>query len=158
MTRADFAAFWPSFKAMIQAQQSYTFEPDMSLEQSYQLWCEQPLQSYVYEQDGKILGSYYLKANAKGPGKHICNCGYMVSEAARGQGIARQMCEHSQLEAKKHGFQAMQFNSVVSSNHTAVNLWKKLGFEIIGTLPQGYQHPQHGLVDCYIMYKPLSAA
>ena len=157
MARADFAAFWPSFKAIIQAQQSYAFEPDMNFEQAYQLWCEQPLLTYVFEQKGEILGSYYLKANAMGPGKHICNCGYMVSEAARGQGIARQMCEHSQIEAQKHGFTAMQFNSVVSSNHAAVRLWHKLGFTTIGTIPKGYQHPQLGLVDSYIMYKQLSA-
>lgn len=156
MTQADFTAFWPHFKAVIKAQQSYAFDPDMSEQQAYQLWCQLPLSSFVFEQDNKILGSYYIKPNAMGPSKHICNCGYMVSEAARGQGVARKLCVHSQTEALKLGFKAMQFNSVVSSNTVAISLWQKLGFSIIGTIPKAYKHPELSYIDCLIMHKQLS--
>ncbi len=77
----------------------------------------------------------------------------MVSNEARGKGIARLMCEHSQETALEFGFDAMQFNSVVSTNEIAVKLWEKLGFQIIGTIPKAYKHAKLGLVDSYIMHK-----
>lgn len=155
MTRQDFEHFWPTFSAIILAQETYAFDPNMSLENAYQLWCQLPLRTYVAEDDGELLGSYYLKANAMGPGSHICNCGYMVSPPARGKGVAAKMCEHSQEVARELNFTAMQFNSVVSTNTVAVALWEKLGFTVIGTIPEGYHHKQQGLVDCYIMHKKL---
>src|SRR5204863_306667 len=79
---------------------------------------------------GEILGSYYLKPNFEGPGSHICNCGYVVAAHARGKGVATSMCEHSLKEAARRGFRAMQFNIVVSTNETAVRLWRNMGFDI----------------------------
>ena len=110
----------------------------------------------MFEHDGKILGTYYLKTNQERPGKHVCNCGYMVSSVARGMGIARQMCEHSQSIAVAMGFNAMQFNFVDSTNDVAVALWKKLGFDVVGTLPRAFNHPTLGLVDAFVMYKWLT--
>ncbi|MCE6982080.1 GNAT family N-acetyltransferase, partial [Pseudomonas frederiksbergensis] len=95
------------------------------------------------------------KANAAGPSNHVSNCGYMVCDAARGRGVARLMCEHSQQLARELGFLAMQFNSVVSSNEVAVALWQKLGFAIVGRLPKAYRHARLGLVDSLVMYKWL---
>jgi RimJ/RimL family protein N-acetyltransferase len=113
--------------------------------------------TYVAVDQGEtILGTYYIKPNQHGLGDHICNCGYIVSENARGQGIASQICEHSQQEAVTQGFRAMQFNFVVSTNESAVHLWKKLGFNVIGTVPEAFRHPRHGYVDAFIMYKRLS--
>lgn len=155
MTTADFDHFWPTFQAIIAARETYAYDPAMTLEQARQLWLEVPQHTLVAEEDGEILGSYFLKANAAGPGNHVGNCGYMVSEAARGRGIARQMCEHSQQLARASGFLALQFNSVVASNAPAVALWQKLGFEVVGKLPKAYRHGQLGLVDCLVMYKWL---
>ncbi|MFL3645429.1 MAG: GNAT family N-acetyltransferase, partial [Cellvibrionales bacterium] len=39
----------------------------------------------------------------------------MVKAALQGQGIAKRLCEHLQVIAKELGFEAMQFNSVVST-------------------------------------------
>ncbi|WP_421870358.1 GNAT family N-acetyltransferase [Motiliproteus sp.] len=155
MTAADFEQFWPTFSAIITAQESYSFDPDMSYEQAYQLWCLDPLRTLAFVEDGKVLGSYYIKPNAAGPGDHICNCGYMVSPHARGCGIATALCEHSQQMARELGFKAMQFNAVVSTNEDAIRLWQKLGFQIIGTIPSGYRHRQLGYVDSYIMHKSI---
>ena len=155
MTRADFEAFWPTFSSVVRAQETYAYRPDMTLEEAYQIWCQLPTKTYVWEEGGQILGSYYLKANAMGPGDHICNCGYMVSEAARGKGLATKLCEHSQSVARDLGFQGMQFNAVVSTNDVAVALWQKLGFSILGTVPNAYRHGKLGLVSCHIMYKSL---
>ena len=117
-----------------------------------------PLHTLVAEEDGVLLGSYFLKPNAAGPGGHVCNCGYMVAEAARGKGVARLMCEHSQRLALDSGFLAMQFNSVVASNEVAVALWRKLGYEQVGRPPRAYRHARLGLVDCLVMYKWLAGA
>ncbi|MBO1520319.1 GNAT family N-acetyltransferase [Oceanisphaera pacifica] len=155
ITKCDFELFWPTFSAIIEHQETYAFAPNMTVEQAYDLWCEQPLKTFVYEEQGEQLGSYYLKNNAAGPGSHVCNCGYMVAEQARGKGIARQLCEHSQQQAIALGFQAMQFNSVVSTNAVAVQLWKKLGFSIVGRVPKAYLHRQLGYVDTLVMYKWL---
>ncbi|ENM5895669.1 GNAT family N-acetyltransferase [Vibrio mimicus] len=155
ISKSDFESFWPTFFTVIQAQETYAFDPDMTLEDAFTLWCEIPLKTYVFVENEVVLGSYYIKANAMGPSSHICNCGYMVSSEARGKGIARKMCEHSQQIGIQLGFDAMQFNSVVSTNRVAVMLWEKLGFSIIGTIPKAYKHAQFGLVDSYIMYKWL---
>lgn len=155
MRPEDFPGFWPTFHAVANAQETYAYDPDLNQEQARALWLDLPLHTLIAEEDGVLLGSYYLKANAAGPGNHVCNCGYMVTEAARGRGVARLMCEHSQDLAREHGFLAMQFNSVVASNTVAVALWQKLGFDVVGRLPRAYRHAREGLVDCLVMYKWL---
>ncbi|BAP44962.1 acetyltransferase [Pseudomonas sp. StFLB209] len=155
MTAADFDGFWPTFQAVVSARETYAYDPALTFEQARELWLNYPLHTLVAEEHGVLLGSYYLKANAAGPGSHVSNCGYMVTEAARGRGVARLMCEHSQQLARQSGFLAMQFNSVVASNEVAVALWGKLGFDTVGRLPRAYRHARLGLVDCLVMYKWL---
>ncbi len=157
ITKSDFELFWPVFKDIIQAQETYAFDPDMDFETAYSMWCVNPQKSYVVIEDGLILGTYYIKANAAGPSGHISNCGYMVSPKSRGKGVARKLCLHSQEIAIELGYNAMQFNSVVSSNDIAVRLWLKLGYQIIGTIPKAYKHKQLGLIDSFIMHKHFKA-
>jgi ribosomal protein S18 acetylase RimI-like enzyme len=101
------------------------------------------------------VGTYYLRANQAGGGDHVCNCGYVTSNASRRRGVARLMCQHSLAEASRIGFRAMQFNCVVSTNEGAVKLWKSLGFDIVGTLPGAFRHPTTGAVDAYVMFRTL---
>jgi ribosomal protein S18 acetylase RimI-like enzyme len=102
-----------------------------------------------------ILGTFYLKTNQMDLGSHIVNAGYMVSENARGKGIGQKMAEFSMEEARLLGYKAMQFNLVVKTNEKAVKLWLKMGFEIIGEIPEAYKHSQFGYVNAYIMYQKL---
>ncbi|MDQ7735065.1 GNAT family N-acetyltransferase [Halomonas sp. SpR1] len=156
MTDDDFVVFWPTFQAIVAAQETYAFDPDISFEAARQLWCKIPAASVVAKDEkDQVLGAYYLKANAAGPGDHVCNCGYMVTPAARGKGVARAMCEHSQQQARELGFLAMQYNAVVATNDVAVALWQKLGFSIVGTVPNAYRHARLGFVDTYVMHKTL---
>src|SRR5690606_27898353 len=127
---ADFDQVWPIIRDVVQAQETYALDPNMDRESAWKLWAELPRATFVAERDGQILGTYYIKANAAGPGDHVCNCGYMTVAAARGQGIAGKLCAHSLEVARELGFQAMQFNSVVAANEVAVALWQKHGFEI----------------------------
>jgi ribosomal protein S18 acetylase RimI-like enzyme len=155
-TTEDHAEIWKIFKAVVQTGDTYVYPPDCSQADAIKYWCEITEASFVAEVDLKIVGTYYLKPNQPGLGSHVCNTGYMVSETARGQGIATAMCLHSQQEALRRGYQAMQFNLVVCSNVTAINLWKKLGFQIVGEIPEAYNHKTLGLTDAFVMYKLLS--
>jgi ribosomal protein S18 acetylase RimI-like enzyme len=107
--------------------------------------------------DERILGTYILKANQPGLGSHVANAGFMVAPSAQGRGIGRTMGEHCLREAQRLGFRAMQFNFVVSTNETALRLWKDLGFSIVGRLPGAFRHAQEGFVDVYVMYRRLSS-
>ena len=153
--KEDFDQIWPIFHEIAAAGETYGYPRDISKDQALKLWLDIPRQTYVFEEAGKILGTYYIKTNQAGPGDHVCNCGYMVSSTARGRGLATKMCEHSQELAKRMGYMAMQFNFFASSNEGAVRLWKKLGFEIVGRLPGAFNHPSRGLVDALVMYKWL---
>jgi len=155
ITPVLFSQFWPTFVAIIQAEETYAFDARLTEQQGYELWCVLPAETYVLVEDGELLGSYYIKPNASGPGEHVCNCGYMVAAAARGKGVAQRLCLHSQQRALALGFKAMQFNAVVSTNTVAVGLWQKLGFEAVGRVPKAYRHKRLGLVDTLVMYKWL---
>lgn len=154
--QSDWPATWRIIEPVFRAGDTYSFAADITEEEAFRVWVEVPAVTFVAEgETGLILGTYYLKANQPGQGSHVCNCGYVVGEATRGKGIASVMCEHSQQEAIKGGFRAMQYNLVVSTNTGAVRLWQKHGFEIVGTLPEAFLHPSKGFVDAYVMYKKL---
>jgi ribosomal protein S18 acetylase RimI-like enzyme len=103
----------------------------------------------------RVVGTYYLQPNQQGGGAHVANCGYATLAKARGRGIARAMCLHSLDVARQQGYRAMQFNFVVATNESAVALWKSLGFEVVGRVPQAFRHPALGLVDALVMYRAL---
>lgn len=152
----DWAATWRILEPVFRAGETYAFSPDITEEEAYNAWIEVPAATFVaVDESHGIVGTYYIKKNQPGLGSHICNCGYIVSEEARGKGIASALCEHSQREAILRGFRAMQYNLVVSSNEGAVRLWKKLGFEVIGTVPEAFHHHRLGYVDAFVMYKKL---
>lgn len=152
----DFDAIWPIFEEIVSAGETYAYDQSTSKEEARRLWLNLPEKTFVVEEDGQILGTYYLKQNQAGPGNHVCNCGYMVSSQAQGRGLATAMCEHSQKIALELGFKAMQFNFVASTNEGAVRLWNKLGFDTVGRLPKAFHHPAKGYVDALVMYKWLA--
>ncbi len=151
----DFDKIWPIFHEVTAAGGTYPYPQDTSKEQAIDIWLVVPRKTYLLVENNNILGTYYLKTNQLGAGSHVCNCGYMVSSAARGRGLATKMCEHSQKIAKDLGYKAMQFNFVASTNHSAIKLWNKLGFEIVGRLPKAFKHPNKGYIDALVMYKWL---
>jgi len=151
----DFAALWPILRAVIRTGDTYSIEPGLTREAVRAMWMETPRATYVAELDGEVQGTYYIKTNQPGGGAHVCNCGYMVAPEARGRGLARAMCLHSQAQARAMGYLAMQFNFVVETNRGAIALWEDLGFETVGRLPRAFRHPQQGLVDARVMLKWL---
>jgi L-amino acid N-acyltransferase YncA len=154
-TEEDFDSIWEIFHEIVRAGETYAYPTDTNKDEAKRIWMDAPKRTYVFDESGTILGTYFLKTNQPGPGDHVCNCGYMVSSSARGRGLATIMCEHSQTMAKELGYKAMQYNFVASSNEAAVRLWNKLGFKTVGCLPKAFNHPVLGYVDALVMYKWL---
>lgn len=152
---ADWEAIWPLLRAVFRDGTTYAVDPQISEAAARNYWMGAAA-TYVAEAHGAIIGTYYIKTNHAGGGVHICNCGYIVGEAARGQGLARQMCAHSQNAARDMGYTAMQFNFVLESNTYAVKLWHDMGFVTLGTIPHAFAHPHAGMVAAHIMYKSLN--
>ena len=152
----DWQEVWGIIEFVFRAGSTYAFSPDITEEEGKKVWIVAPKATYVCE-DGnkKIVGTYYIKPNQPALGSHVCNCGYIVDKEARGIGVASTMCKHSQEEAVKSGFKAMQYNLVVSTNEGAIRLWKKHEFQVIGVLPKAFNHKINGFVDALIMYKQL---
>ena len=152
----DWPAVWAVLEPIFRRADVYAFPADIGEAEVRALWVERPLEAWV-ARNGKneIVGAYYIRPNQGGGGSHVCNCGYAVSDRARGRGVAAYMCEHSQQQARRLGFRAMQFNFVISTNEAAVHLWKKLGFEIVGRLPEAFLHPAFGYVDAFVMFRNL---
>jgi ribosomal protein S18 acetylase RimI-like enzyme len=154
-TEADKPAVLAIVAPTLAAGETYAIARDLDAAGVEAYWFGPTHEVFVTESDGLILGTYYLMANQQGGGAHVANCGYMTAPAAQGKGVARAMCEHSLERARQRGFRAMQFNHVVSTNSRAVALWQSLGFDIVGTLPQAFNHPAHGYVDSYVMFRQL---
>ena len=152
---ADFDAIWRIFNQVVQQGDTYTYDPGTTKDQAHSIWISREHSTYVACIDNQILGTYILKPNQPGLGSHVANAGYMVGIEGRGKGIGKAMCEHSLQEARRMGFTAMQFNMVVSTNESAIALWQKLGFSIVGILPQAFRHKELGLVDAYVMHRFL---
>jgi ribosomal protein S18 acetylase RimI-like enzyme len=151
----DHEAIWGILEPMIRRGETYPLPRDMSRKAALGFWLSAEKETFVWEENGAVLGTYFLKANQQGGGAHVANCGYVTSAQAEGRGIARAMCRHSLERALQTGFRAMQFNFVVSTNERAVKLWLDLGFEIVGRLPGAFQHPEHGFADALVMYRQL---
>jgi ribosomal protein S18 acetylase RimI-like enzyme len=151
----DADAVWKVLELTIRAGETYTLPHDFTRERALEYWYAPHHETFVAEEDGEILGTYYLRANQQGGGGHVANCGYMTAPWAAGRGVASAMCAHSLDRARERGFRAVQFNIVISTNEVAVRLWQKFGFEIVGRLPGAFHHPKQGYVDAFVMYRLL---
>ena len=151
----DDDAIWAILEPVFRAGETYPIPRDISREGALTYWHTPGHSVFVAEDGERIVGTYYLRANNRGGGAHVANCGYMVAADAQGKGVARTMCAHSLDEAKRRGFFAMQFNFVIASNGRAVRLWQFCGFKIVGTLPGAFSHPALGPVDAYVLHRAL---
>lgn len=154
-TDADFAQIWPIVHEIVAAGTTYAIDRETDEAGARRIWMDAPQETWVAVDGDTVVGTYYIKPNQAGGGAHVCNCGYMVASNAQGRGIARMMCEQSQVRAKEIGFRAMQFNFVLTTNVGAIGLWKKLGFDEVGRLPKAFEHPNAGYVDALVMFKAL---
>jgi L-amino acid N-acyltransferase YncA len=175
-TDADHDGIWRIFHEVVATGDTYAFAPDTSREDALTYWFASGTHTYVAKQESvgdrvavsrkstgfptviqcrDIVGTYILRPNQSGGGSHVANAAFMVAPDARGLGVGRAMGEHCISEARRLGFCAMQFNFVVSTNESAIRLWQKLGFKIVGTLPGAFRHPEKGHIDVYVMHRSL---
>ncbi|WP_405866460.1 MULTISPECIES: GNAT family N-acetyltransferase [unclassified Streptomyces] len=151
----DWPRIWPFWHRVVAAGESYTWDPDTSEEAARVLWMNPAKRVYVVEDEtGTVVASAYVTRNYGGPAAHIANAGFMVDPAHSGRGIGRTLAEYVLAAAKSDGYRAMVFNAVVETN-PAVKLWTSLGFTILGTVPDAYEHPRHGRVGLHVMYRAL---
>jgi L-amino acid N-acyltransferase YncA len=152
----DWPAIWPFLRDIVAAGETYTLDRDITEDFARQVWMlEPPNRTVVAVDDGVVLGSAKMNRNHMGPAAHIASASFMVDAAHSGRGVGRALGEYVIDWAREAGYRAIQFNAVVETNTRAVALWKSLGFEIIGTLPEGYRHPEKGYVGLHIMHLRL---
>jgi GNAT superfamily N-acetyltransferase len=155
-TPEDWPAIWPFLRQIVAEGETYTYPRDLTEEAARESWMLEPPGRTVVAVDGDtVLGSAKMNPNHKGPGSHIASGSFMVDPAHAGHGVGRALGEEVLRWARSEGYRAMQFNAVVESNTRAVRLWKSLGFEIIGTLPEGFQRPDGSYVGLHIMHLRL---
>jgi L-amino acid N-acyltransferase YncA len=154
-TDADFDGIWAIFHAVVRRGDTYAYAPETCKEEAHAFWMPPQKETFVALHDAVVVGTYFIKPNQPGLGAHVANAAYMVHPEKRGYRIGQTMAEHSLVHAKNSGYQAMQFNFVLSNNLAAVRLWKKMGFTIIGTTPKGFLDRNRGYIDTYIMHKFL---
>ena len=150
---ADWPQVWPIIRDVVRAQETFPYDPAMTQDQALEIWIEAPPGlTVVAAEGGRVLGTAKMGPNKPGPGAHISTASFMVSADARGKGVGGALCRYAMDWAKERGFAGMQFNAVVESNRSAVELYERLGFTMIGTVPGAYQHRVLGRVGLHIMY------
>lgn len=154
-TEADWPSVWELFQAVAASGDVFSYDETTSEDTARKLWFDAPAICYIAEVDGAFAGTYYVRPNQPGRGNHVANAGYMVHPAFRGRGLATLMCEHSLETARSAGFAAMQFNFIVSTNVAAFRAWERVGFAVVGRLPNAYRHRELGLVDALVMFRAL---
>ncbi|MGW8887524.1 N-acetyltransferase family protein [Streptomyces sp. NPDC055749] len=156
-TTEDWPAIWPFFHEIVAAGETFTYPVDLARDDAREWWLvPAPNRAVVaVDESGAVLGTAKMNRNHMGNGSHIASASYMVDPAHSGKGVGRALCEYSVDWARTAGFRAMQFNAVVATNVHAVRLYRSLGFEVLGTLPEGFNHPVEGYVGLHIMHKAL---
>lgn len=156
-TAADWPAIYPFFTAIVAAGRTYAYPEHLSSDEARALWMPPPPHRTVVATHGeRILGSATMGPNRPGRGAHVATASFMVDPAQHGQGAGRALGVHMLEWARAQGYRAVQFNAVVETNGAAVHLWQALGFEILATVPEAFDHAEHGLVGLHVMYRSLT--
>jgi len=156
-TPADWPAIWRFMRVIVAAGETFSWDRDIAEPDARAIWMgELPKRTFVaVDDDDRVLGSAVMGPNHGGPASHVATASFMVDPAAAGRGAGRALGERVLDQARTDGYRAIQFNAVVESNTRAVALWRSLGFEVLATIPEAFDHPTDGLVGLHIMHRPL---
>jgi GNAT superfamily N-acetyltransferase len=155
-TEGDWPQIYRFYAAIMAEGKTYPFPEKQTLDEARPWWMEEPPgQTVVAVSDGVIVGSAKMGANRPGRGAHVATASFLVAPDRQGHGVGRALGEYVVGWCRSAGFASIQFNAVVETNAAAVHLWQSLGFEIIGTVPEAFNHPEHGLVGLHVMYRRL---
>jgi len=156
-TTADWEAIWPFLHRIVAAGETYSYDRDMAEPEARRVWMvPAPGRAAVaVDRDGALVGSASMYRNRGGPGSHVASASFMVDPDRSGRGAGRALGEDMVAWARAAGFRAIQFNAVVETNAAAVALWRSLGFEVLATVPEAFDHPVHGYVGLHVMHRFL---
>jgi L-amino acid N-acyltransferase YncA len=156
-TPADWPGIWPFLREIVRAGETFAYDPEMTEEEARAAWMVglPGRTSVAVDDDGTVLGTASMYANRPGPGSHVASASFMVDPARHGKGVGRELCEDMIAWARSKGFRAIQFNAVAETNTGAVKLYRSLGFEVIGTVPEAFLHPTDGYVGLHVMHLAL---
>ena len=157
LSDADWSTFYPVFREVVAAGETYAYPEGLSSSEAHDLWVESPpgVTVVAVSDDGTLLGSAKAGPNRPSRGSHVATASFMVADAARGQGVGRGLGEWVLAWAREQGYTAMQFNAVVGTNTAAVRLWRDLGFDVVGTVPEAFDSATHGRVGLHVMHRYL---
>lgn len=142
---ADAAAIW---NEVVEAGDAFPQTELLDAQSGHAFFAEQSYTGIAYSvETGETVGLYILHPNNIGRCGHICNASYAVKSGLRGKHIGEMLVRHCMEQAKTLGFGILQFNAVVKSNLPALQLYKKLGFVQLGTIPGGFRMPDGGYAD-----------
>ena len=150
----DRDAVWLILEAVVRAADTFVNDPGSAPNEIWATWEGPGTANYVAVRGGDVAGAYLIRPNQAGLGSHVANASFAVAPEARGEGVGRAMGGHALEEARRLGYRAMQFNAVVSTNETAIALWRSLGFEEVGRIPEGFRQGER-YVDTLVMYRAL---
>jgi GNAT superfamily N-acetyltransferase len=155
-TEGDWPAIWSIVREVVVAADTFPYDPELTEDEGRAMWMvAAPGRTTVAVDGAEVTGTANMYANRAGPGAHVASASFMVASAARGRGVGRALVEDALAWARAAGFRAMQFNAVAETNVEAVALYRSLGFSIVGTVPEAFDHPEHGLVGLHVMHLKL---
>ncbi len=144
------------FREVVDSGTQFPYESN-SVQEFYRQFFTTASHVYVCHcSNNELIGGFYLRPNFSGRSDHIANAAFMIKSSYRGRGIGTLLINASLKIAKDLGFLAMQFNMVLSQNITAIKLYQKLGFNIIGTLPEAVRNSDGSYQDGHIFYRKLT--
>ncbi|MEU8237631.1 GNAT family N-acetyltransferase [Actinoplanes missouriensis] len=154
ITDADWPEVWAIISEVIRGRETFPYDPGMDEAAARGMWIEQaPGRTVVAASpEGRILGTAKMGTNRPGPGSHVSTASFMVASAARGKGVGTALSRHAVDWARRSGYASMQFNAVVETNTAAVDLYRRVGFQIVGTVPRSFDHPAYGRVGLHVMF------
>jgi GNAT superfamily N-acetyltransferase len=156
-TEPDWPEVWEIVRSVVRAADTFTYDPAMTERDARATWLEPPPGETVVALDGdEVLGTAKVGTNRPGPGSHVATASFMVAPVSRGQGVGTALCRFALSWARQRGYAGMQFNAVAESNKSAVDLYRREGFEVVGTVPGAFAHPVHGRVGLHVMYADLT--
>jgi L-amino acid N-acyltransferase YncA len=152
----DWPDIWPIVREVVVAADTFPYDPEMTEAEGRAMWMVGPPgRTTVAVEGAAVSGTANMYANRAGPGAHVASASFMVASAARGRRVGRALVQDALSWARAAGFRAMQFNAVAETNTPAVALYRSLGFSIVGTVPEAFDHPEHGLVGLHVMHLRL---
>jgi L-amino acid N-acyltransferase YncA len=152
----DWDAVFEIFRATVAEGDTYAYPENLTSDAARALWIEGPPgETVVALRDGVIVGTAKFGPNRPARGSHVATASFMVDAQRRASGVGRALCEYVIARARREGYAAMQFNVVVATNVHAIELYRRLGFVTIGTVPEAFEHATPGRVGLEIMYLRL---